>query len=88
MYKEDKKSGYGIFYWPDGRKYEGSWFNGKQSGYGIMIINGLKRYGEWKIGKKIRWINENSQDFEANFGKYKQIFNQEFFKSLNSETNL
>ena len=88
MYKEDKKSGYGIFYWPDGRKYEGSWFNGKQNGFGIMTINGLKRYGEWKIGKKIRWINENSEDFETNFGKYKQIFNQEFFKSLNSEANL
>ena len=88
MYKEDKKSGYGIFYWPDGRKYEGSWLKGKQNGYGIMTINGMKRYGEWKYGKKIRWINENSEDFESNFGKFNQLFNQEFFKSMNSEGNL
>jgi hypothetical protein len=26
---DDKKEGNGIFYWPDGRKYEGGWKNGK-----------------------------------------------------------
>lgn len=28
------KEGTGIFFWPDGRVYEGAWKNGKQHGYG------------------------------------------------------
>ena len=28
-YFEDKKHGYGVFIWPDGRKYEGQWQDGK-----------------------------------------------------------
>ena len=29
-YIDDKKEGYGVFYWPDGRIYKGYWKNGKQ----------------------------------------------------------
>jgi len=25
----DKKHGFGVYYWADGRKYEGYWGNGK-----------------------------------------------------------
>jgi hypothetical protein len=28
-YVDDKKEGFGIFSWPDGKKYEGEWRNGK-----------------------------------------------------------
>jgi hypothetical protein len=28
-YVEDKKHGFGDFFWPDGRKYQGQWMNGK-----------------------------------------------------------
>jgi hypothetical protein len=87
MYKDDKKSGDGVFFWPDGRKYEGSWFKGKQNGYGIMTINGLKRFGEWKFGKKIRWINENSEGFDANFAKLKNLLSHDLSVSLNNISN-
>jgi peptide/nickel transport system permease protein len=32
---ENKINGRGIYEWPDGRRYEGSWLNGKQHGVGI-----------------------------------------------------
>lgn len=63
QYKYDKKWGYGVFYWPNGKKYEGGWFNGKQHGLGILTINDVKKYGEWKMGKKLRWINEYEGDY-------------------------
>jgi hypothetical protein len=28
-YQADKKEGYGIYYWTDGRRYEGWWHKGK-----------------------------------------------------------
>ena len=87
MYKDDKKSGDGVFFWPDGRKYEGSWFKGKQNGFGIMTINGIKRYGEWKFGKKIRWINENSDGFEANFKNYDNLLNRDISININNISN-
>lgn len=47
---------------PDGRRYEGEWANGKQSGKGTYyngrgeIIN-----GKWKDGKRITVISKDSQ---------------------------
>ena len=29
QFANDKKEGYGIFDWSDGRRYEGNWMNGK-----------------------------------------------------------
>ena len=63
-YKNDKKDGFGIFIWPDGRRYEGGWHNGKQHGYGSMMIEGEKKYGEWRFGNRIRWLDENSEHIE------------------------
>ena len=34
-YKDDKKHGYGIYKWADGRLYLGQWMKGKQNGLGI-----------------------------------------------------
>ena len=31
---DDKKCGYGIYTWPDGRIYKGYWLDGKQHGLG------------------------------------------------------
>ena len=39
---------------PDGRRYEGEWKNGKQSGKGTYYnIRGEAIVGEWKDGKRI-----------------------------------
>jgi hypothetical protein len=60
-YRNDKKEGFGIFIWPDGRRYEGGWHNGKQHGFGCMMINGIRKFGQWNYGNKIRWLDENNE---------------------------
>ena len=55
----DLKEGYGVFSWPDGRIYEGTWKHGKQNGVGKYInAAGLVRFGEWKDGKRLRWMDQ------------------------------
>ena len=45
---------------PDGRRYEGSWSNGKQHGQGVYYnAQGRRKEGEWQDGKRVRWINED-----------------------------
>ena len=54
---DDKKEGQGTFKWPDGRKYEGGWKNGKQHGKGTYTAtSGKSKTGEWEDGKRIRWL--------------------------------
>jgi len=38
-------SGNGLFYWPDGRKYEGEYFEDKKEGYGVF---------SWPDGKNMQ----------------------------------
>ena len=43
--------GMGTFSWPDGKCYEGEYFEDKKEGYGVYIWPGDKRYeGNWKDG--------------------------------------
>jgi hypothetical protein len=70
----DKKHGYGVYFWADGRRYEGYWKNGKQDGEGKYILpNAVTKIGIWEDGKRIRWIEQidpynrnNSQGIENN----------------------
>jgi hypothetical protein len=39
-YEKGKKSGMGTFKYPDGKQYQGEWFNGHQQGAGKLIKNG------------------------------------------------
>ena len=60
MYYDDKKQGHGVFVWPDGRKYNGYWKNGKQEGVGIhQNAKGENKYGYWSNGKRTKWIAES-----------------------------
>jgi hypothetical protein len=53
----NKKEGFGVFTWADGRIYKGNWINGKQSGTGKYIRpNGEIKMGIWKNGNRIKWI--------------------------------
>lgn len=46
-----------MFFWPDGRKYDGQWVNGKQDGIGTYTsASGKAKRGEWRDGKRINWI--------------------------------
>ncbi len=33
----DKKHGYGIYIWPDGKQFSGEWLKGKREGKGKLI---------------------------------------------------
>ena len=46
-------NGFGVFTWPDGRKYEGNYKNDKQDGYGTFTWSDGKQYkGPWVNGKQ------------------------------------
>ena len=45
--------GYGIFTWPDGRKYNGEYKDDKKDGTGIFEWSDGRKYkGNWKNGKQ------------------------------------
>jgi hypothetical protein len=45
--------GSGVFTWPDGRKYDGEYYDDMKSGKGIFYWpDGRKYNGEWKNGKQ------------------------------------
>ena len=44
-------NGEGIFTWPDGRRYEGEYFNDKKHGFGIYTWSNNRQYaGQWENG--------------------------------------
>ncbi len=46
--------------WPDGRCYNGQWFNGKQHGEGQFTNSkGKSKRGEWNDGNRVKWLNNN-----------------------------
>lgn len=52
---------------PDGKKYEGEWYNGKQNGRGFyQNSKGVVRLAEWKDGKKIKWISDDNKNGDNN----------------------
>jgi hypothetical protein len=60
-YLKEMKNGFGIFIWPSGKIFQGYWINGKQHGFGLSSYKGICQVGEWRLGKKIRWIVENPE---------------------------
>lgn len=55
------KHGYGVFTWPDGRVYKGSWLNGKQHGQGeYKNQKGKIKKGMWSEGQRIKWFIDNN----------------------------
>jgi hypothetical protein len=65
----DKKHGFGIYHWADGRIYEGNWYNGKQHGKGKYILqDGTIRIGEWVNGKRTHWLDESGNPIATGAG--------------------
>ena len=62
FYKEDKREGFGIYYWPNNGIFIGLWKEGKQNGVGKYIKDDLVKYGIWKSGKKEKFF-ENEDEF-------------------------
>ena len=59
-FHEGKKEGNGTMTWPSGRKYTGPWKNDLQHGIGVQYDpkQGTKMQGEWKEGKRTKWLSK------------------------------
>jgi hypothetical protein len=60
-WKDDKKSGEGVYTWSNGSRYEGGWKDGKQSGQGLYTWpSGLQYEGGFKedlrSGRGVQWL--------------------------------
>ena len=60
----DKREGQGVFTWPDGRKYEGGWLEGRQHGIAHYTKNnGKVKKGIWENGKRQgAWLSAEAPD--------------------------
>ena len=56
-YVNDKKEGFGVFPWPNGKIYKGQWKQGKQHGEGQMfcLLENTWKNGEWYEGRRVKW---------------------------------
>ena len=53
----DKKHGYGIYKWPDGKIYDGFWKEGKQDGEAKFTNTaGKSKIGFWENGERKKWL--------------------------------
>ena len=66
------KHGFGVYYWKDGRRYEGLWSKGKQHGVGRYLVpqEGKNKIGAWKEGARKCWIE--GENIEKLIDKYFQ----------------
>ena len=75
MYVQDKKEGFGIFYWPSLNKvYAGFWKNGKQYGPGSLIKkNGTKFFNVSDSKKKkykALWMFEKKENIPEKYMRF------------------
>ena len=93
-YKNDKRNGFGIYLWNipqinDGetlkdlnniKGYIGFFNDGNMNGIGIKISGGKMKYGIWKNGVKIEFIEDEEKEehikkhLDKNQKKYSKIF--------------
>ena len=60
-YKDDKKHGTGRYTWPDGKVYDGGWFEGKQHGEAKFTnTQGKSKWGLWENGERKKWIKSDN----------------------------
>lgn len=71
-YKSDKKNGFGVYVWADGRAYIGNWTEGKQDDERVYILpNGTVRKGKWEGNTRKEWMDitpEQQEYFKSKLG--------------------
>ena len=70
----DKKDGKGLFEWPDGKKYNGEWKNGKQHGFGeyFNVADKTWKKGIWEFGRRKKWLDESEAEVEVEKDRLKE----------------
>lgn len=59
----DKKEGYGVFKWQDGRVYKGGWSNGIQHGDGLFFAPSEdEKRGVWHNGELTKWVDADGNE--------------------------
>ena len=82
FYVDDKKEGFGIFYWASSQKFfVGFWKDGKQEGSGKIVTENKVKYGLWKNGDKVESLNGEKELF-ASFSKQQRNFENLFLLSF------
>ena len=90
-YSNDKRNGFGIFLWNINKikknntlndlnnikGYIGFWNNGNMNGVGLKINDGIIKYGLWRNGIKVTWIEE-----KQHIKKYIQNHQKKYLKIL------
>jgi hypothetical protein len=72
---DNKRTGYFVYTWPDGRQYSGDWLDGKFHGQGTYTWpNGGRYMGAYKNGLKhgsgvYEWADGNKYDGEFKLGR-------------------
>src|SRR5689334_7624968 len=70
---EGKRTGRGVFYWPDGEKFEGEFLNDLREGSGSYYwVNGNMIHGNWK-GENLSGVCHFE---EKNGWKFSAIFEE------------
>ena len=77
-WKNDKRDGYGTFYWCNGSWYIGEWVEDKREGFGTRVWpNGNKYVGQYKSHKRHgdgEFTFSNGSVFKGKFEENKFIF--------------
>lgn len=85
-YTQDKKEGFGIYYWANpNRVYIGFWKGGKQDGVGKYINMNEVRYGIWTQGKRTKIFKSEVEALEA-LQPNQRIFKNLFYYDINDIT--
>jgi hypothetical protein len=86
FYSNDKKEGFGIFYWQSSQKFfVGFWKDGKQEGPGKIVTDKKTKYGLWKDGNKVESYSTEKETI-ATFSNQQMSFIKLYsqsFKELN-----
>ena len=73
-YKDDKRNGFGIFFWSNPFKiYMGFWLNGLQNGLGKVYTSFKEKYCLWEDGKMIKKLS-NKKEYDSKIKKYLSYF--------------
>lgn len=66
-YSNDKKNGFGVYVWVDGRAYLGKWIQGKQDSERVYILpNGTVRKGLYEGNNRKEWLQISEAEANQN----------------------